>query len=43
MPCDFMTRGPAEGWSPTLLIPRGHALWRVDTVAKEWLGMLAGR
>jgi uncharacterized SAM-binding protein YcdF (DUF218 family) len=43
LPCDFMTRGPAEEWSPTLLIPRGHALWRVDTVAKEWLGMLAGR
>jgi hypothetical protein len=43
LPCDFMTRGPAEELSPTLLIPRGHALWRVDTVAKEWLGMLAGR
>jgi len=43
MPCDFATAGPSEGWSFTMLIPRAHALAAVDTAAKEWLGMLAGR
>ena len=43
LPCDFATRGPSEGWSATLLIPRGQALSLVDLAAKEWLGMLAGR
>jgi hypothetical protein len=33
----------SAGWPPTLLIPRGQALWLVDLVAKEWLGILAGR
>jgi uncharacterized SAM-binding protein YcdF (DUF218 family) len=43
LPCDFATLGPSEGWSATLLIPRGQALSLVDLAAKEWLGMLAGR
>lgn len=42
LPCDFTTRGPEEGWSPVLLIPRGQALAATDNAAKEWLGMLSG-
>jgi uncharacterized SAM-binding protein YcdF (DUF218 family) len=43
LPCDFVTRGPSEGWSPTLLIPRGQALSLVDMAAKEWAGMMTAR
>jgi uncharacterized SAM-binding protein YcdF (DUF218 family) len=42
LPCDFATRGAAEGWSWALLIPRGVALAQTDAAAKEWLGRLSG-
>jgi uncharacterized SAM-binding protein YcdF (DUF218 family) len=40
LPSDFATRGTAEGWSWTLLIPRGMALSQVDAGVKEWMGLL---
>lgn len=43
LPSDFATRGAAEEFSLALLIPRGIALGQVDSAAKEWLGILAGR
>jgi uncharacterized SAM-binding protein YcdF (DUF218 family) len=42
LPCDFATRGEAEGWSWALLIPRGLALAQTDAAAKEWLGRVSG-
>ena len=38
LPSDFATRGTAEAWSWTLLLPRALALAQVDGAAKEWLG-----
>ena len=40
LPSDFATRGAAEDWSWTLLIPRGMALSQVDAGVKEWMGLL---
>ena len=43
LPCDFATRGKAEGWSWATLIPRGLALAQTDAAVKEWMGRISGR
>jgi uncharacterized SAM-binding protein YcdF (DUF218 family) len=43
LPSDFATRGPVEGWSATLLIPRAIALAMTDNCFREWIGALFGR
>lgn len=43
LPCDMQTRGAAERFSMTLLLPRGIALSQSETCLKEWLGVLALR
>ena len=43
VPCDFDTRGAAERFSPTLLMPRGIALSQSEHCLKEWMGLIAYR
>ena len=43
IPCDFDTRGQAEGFSPMLLLPRGQALYQTENALKEWLGLSVTR
>lgn len=40
VPCDFDTRGAAERFSLTTLLPRGIALSQSEHCLKEWLGIL---
>jgi uncharacterized SAM-binding protein YcdF (DUF218 family) len=40
VPCDFDTRGVAERFSLTMLLPRGIALSQSEHCLKEWLGLL---
>lgn len=40
LPCDMQTRGKAEQFSMTMLLPRGIALSQSETCLKEWLGTL---
>ena len=40
LPCDFQSRGTAEHFSLTMLLPRGIALSQSETCLKEWLGAL---
>lgn len=41
LPCDFDTRGEAESFSPSMLLPRGQALFQTENGLKEWLGLTA--
>ena len=43
LPCDFDTRGAAERFALTMLLPRGIALSQSEHCLKEWLGLAAYR
>lgn len=43
LPCDFDTRGAAERFAWTMLLPRGIALSQSEHCLKEWMGLAAYR